>query len=124
KRQIANGATGVEEKIEVSTGPLVTSPSATPEMMESREVFTGAEIGLKQIVSPMVGTFYMASNPQAEPFVHEGKRVEIGEILCTIEAMKLMNEIESEMSGIVRKVLVKDAQPVEYGQPLFLVESA
>jgi acetyl-CoA carboxylase biotin carboxyl carrier protein len=79
---------------------------------------------MEQIVSPMVGTFYRASGPQAEPFVYEGKRVEVGDVVCIIEAMKLMNEIESETSGIIRKVIAKDAKPVEYGQPLFLVESA
>ncbi|UCF06207.1 MAG: acetyl-CoA carboxylase biotin carboxyl carrier protein [bacterium] len=83
-----------------------------------------ADVELTTVVSPMVGTFYRASSPESEPFVREGKRVEIGEVLCIIEAMKLMNEIEADTNGIIRKVLVADAQPVEYGQPLFLVESA
>jgi acetyl-CoA carboxylase biotin carboxyl carrier protein len=83
-----------------------------------------AEENLTTIVSPMVGTFYRASSPQSNPFVREGKHVEIGEVLCIIEAMKLMNEIEAETGGIIRKILVDDAQPVEYGQPLFLMESA
>lgn len=82
------------------------------------------EENLTTIVSPMVGTFYRASSPQSDPFVREGKHVEIGEVLCIIEAMKLMNEIEAETGGIIRKILVDDSQPVEYGQPLFLVESA
>ncbi len=79
---------------------------------------------LDQITSPMVGTFYRSPGPEAEPFVYEGKRVERGEIICIIEAMKLMNEIEAEQSGIIRKILVEDSEPVEFGQPLFLVESA
>jgi len=78
----------------------------------------------KEIASPMVGTFYRSSDPGSEPFVYEGKRIEEGDIICIIESMKLMNEIEAEMGGILREVLVEDAQPVEYGQPLFLVESA
>lgn len=82
------------------------------------------DLGLEKIVSPMVGTFYRSPNPDADPFVFEGKRVERGEVLCVIEAMKLMNEIEAEKSGIIRKILVRDSEPVEYGQPLFLVESA
>jgi acetyl-CoA carboxylase biotin carboxyl carrier protein len=79
---------------------------------------------LEKIISPMVGTYYESPKPDADPFVFEGKRVEQGEVLCIIEAMKLMNEIEAEKSGIIRKILVKDSEPVEYGQPLFLVESA
>ncbi len=84
----------------------------------------GTDEHLEKIVSPMVGTFYRSPNPEADPFVFEGKRVERGEVLCIIEAMKLMNEIEAEKSGIIRKILVRDSEPVEYGQPLFLVESA
>ena len=77
----------------------------------------------KNIVkSPMVGTFYSKANPTSEPFVTEGDKVEKGETLCIIEAMKLMNEIESDYAGIVKKVLVKDGEMVEYGQPLFEIE--
>jgi acetyl-CoA carboxylase biotin carboxyl carrier protein len=75
-----------------------------------------------RIVSPMVGTFYRASSPEADPFVSEGSTVEVGQVLCIIEAMKLMNEIEAERGGVIRRVLVEDAQPVEFGQPLFLIE--
>ncbi len=82
------------------------------------------EAELMEIVSPMVGTYYKASSPDAEPYVKVGQQIEVGQVICIIEAMKLMNEIESETSGIVRKILVKDSQPVEYGQPLFLIESA
>lgn len=82
------------------------------------------DLSLEKIVSPMVGTYYESPKPDADPFVFEGKRVEQGEVLCVIEAMKLMNEIEAEKSGIIRKILVRDSEPVEYGQPLFLVESA
>jgi acetyl-CoA carboxylase biotin carboxyl carrier protein len=74
------------------------------------------------IKSPMVGTFYRAPLPGAEPFVKEGDVVEKGKTLCIIEAMKLMNEIESEVSGRIHSILVENAQPVEYGQSLFLVE--
>jgi acetyl-CoA carboxylase biotin carboxyl carrier protein len=77
-----------------------------------------------EILSPMVGTFYRARSPQMEPFVAEGKTVEVGDVICIIEAMKLMNEIEADSKCVIRQVLVDDAQPVEYGQPLFLVESA
>lgn len=77
---------------------------------------------LKQITSPMVGTFYRAPAPGAEPFVEEGQAVSAGQTVCIVEAMKLMNEIGSDYSGVVRKILIENAQPVEYGQPLFLVE--
>ncbi|OQX85799.1 MAG: acetyl-CoA carboxylase, biotin carboxyl carrier protein [Candidatus Latescibacteria bacterium 4484_7] len=80
--------------------------------------------GVITVRSPMVGTFYMARSPESDPFVYEGKEVKVGEVLCVIEAMKLMNEIESETDGIVEKILVENAQPVEYGQPLFLIKSA
>jgi acetyl-CoA carboxylase biotin carboxyl carrier protein len=83
-----------------------------------------AAAGLEQITSPMVGTYYGAPGPDSEPFVYEGKRIERGEVICIIEAMKLMNEIEAEQGGVIRKIFVKDSEPVEFGQPLFLVESA
>ena len=76
----------------------------------------------KIIKAPMVGTFYSKSNPTAKPFILEGDRVNIGQTLCIIEAMKLMNEIESDYAGIVKKVLVNDGEMVEYGQALFEIE--
>jgi acetyl-CoA carboxylase biotin carboxyl carrier protein len=77
---------------------------------------------LLEVKSPMVGTFYRSPEPGIPPYVVEGTRVEKGQILCIIEAMKIMNEIESEYSGVVREVLVTDAHPVEYGQVLFRVD--
>jgi len=77
---------------------------------------------LLEVKSPMVGTFYAAPEPGSDPYVAEGTRIAKGQILCIIEAMKIMNEIESEFSGVVREVLVQDAHPVEYGQVLFRVD--
>jgi len=77
---------------------------------------------LLEVKSPMVGTFYGAPEPGASPYVSEGTRIAKGQILCIIEAMKIMNEIESEFSGVVREVLAQDAHPVEYGQVLFRVD--
>ncbi len=77
-----------------------------------------------QIKSPMIGTFYRSSSPDKPSFVNIGDEVKKGQVLCIIEAMKLFNEIESEVSGRIIKVLVDDASPVEYDQPLFLVEPA
>lgn len=77
-----------------------------------------------EVKAPIVGTFYRAPSPEAEPFVKEGDLVKKGQVLCIIEAMKLMNEIESEVSGVVRKILVSNGEPIEYGQVLFLIEPA
>jgi acetyl-CoA carboxylase biotin carboxyl carrier protein len=74
------------------------------------------------VTSPIVGTFYRSPSPEAEPFVEVGSNVNKGQVLCIVEAMKLMNEIESEVDGVVVKVLVENGQPVEYGEPLFLIE--
>jgi len=91
--------------------PTVTPPSET--------VVQGNYLEVK---SPMVGTFYRAPSPDAEPFVRTGQVVETGKALCIIEAMKLMNEIESEYSGKIVKICVENARPVEFGQVLFLIE--
>jgi acetyl-CoA carboxylase biotin carboxyl carrier protein len=77
---------------------------------------------LVKIEAPMVGTFYRASAPDAAPFVQEGDVVKDGQVLCIIEAMKLMNEIEAKVAGRIARVLVENGQPVEFGQPLFLVD--
>jgi acetyl-CoA carboxylase biotin carboxyl carrier protein len=81
-----------------------------------------AEAHLLTIEAPLVGTFYRAPAPDAKPFVREGDRVEKGQVVCIIEAMKLMNEVEAKVAGRVVRVLVENAQPVEFGQPLFLLE--
>lgn len=78
----------------------------------------------KQIKSPMVGTFYRSSGPDKPPFIKVGDSIDVGNKVCIIEAMKLFNEIESEIKGKVVKVLVEDASPVEYDQPLFLIDPA
>ncbi|MCD6130878.1 MAG: acetyl-CoA carboxylase biotin carboxyl carrier protein [Candidatus Hydrothermae bacterium] len=75
-----------------------------------------------EIRSPIVGTFYRAPAPGAEPYVKEGDTIKKGQVLCIVEAMKVMNEIESDISGTVVKILVENGQPVEYNQPLFLIE--
>ncbi len=76
----------------------------------------------KMIKSPFVGTFYRSSQPGAQPFASVGQRVKKGDVLCIVEAMKLMNEIESEMDGVIREVLVDNEHPVEFDQPLFIIE--
>lgn len=76
---------------------------------------------LHPVTSPIVGTFYAAPSPDAEPFVRVGDRVRKGQVLCIVEAMKLMNEIESDKAGVVKAILVENGQPVEFGQPLFVI---
>lgn len=79
-------------------------------------------VALKEIKSPMVGTFYKAPEPGAAPYVKVGSRITSGQTVCIIEAMKIMNEIEAEITGVVREILVDDAQPVEFGQVLYRVD--
>lgn len=75
------------------------------------------------VLAPIVGTYYSAGSPDADPFVRVGDRVEVGQALCIIEAMKLMNEIQSEVAGTVAQILVQNSNPVEYDQPLFVIET-
>jgi acetyl-CoA carboxylase biotin carboxyl carrier protein len=97
--------------------------AAAPATAERPAVADAAPLAaVVTIEAPMVGTFYRASSPTAEPYVREGDVVKEGQILCIIEAMKLMNEIESKAAGRIAKILVENSQPVEYGQPLFLLE--
>jgi len=101
-------------------GPAVSVPSPSGPLGPS--VSPALPSNLVEIKSPMVGTFYAAPEPGAEPYAKVGSRVSPGQVVCIIEAMKIMNEIESEVSGLIREVLVENAQPVEFGQPLFRVD--
>ncbi|HCX21945.1 MAG: acetyl-CoA carboxylase, biotin carboxyl carrier protein [Flammeovirgaceae bacterium] len=94
--------------------PAAAPPAAAPAASNDANLIT--------IKSPMIGTFYRSSNPESAPFASVGDSISKGDAVCIIEAMKLFNEIESEVSGKIVKVLVENAQPVEYDQPLFLVD--
>jgi acetyl-CoA carboxylase biotin carboxyl carrier protein len=94
--------------------PAAAAPAA--------EVAVAAAPALKEIKSPMVGTFYAQPEPGAEPYARVGSRVSVGQTVCIIEAMKIMNEIEAEVSGVIREVCVDDTSPVEYGQVLYRVD--
>lgn len=94
-----------------SSGPSVEAPKAEP--VSARH---------KEVLSPFVGTFYASPAPSAPKYVEVGARVKKGDVLCIVEAMKIMNEIEAEFAGKVVAVLAKDGQPVQYGQPLFQIE--
>ena len=115
----------------VFPGVAVSGTAPLPAPNETRETDAGrpaspsaaaASAALKEIKSPMVGTFYKAPEPGAEPYVKAGTRVTSGQTVCIIEAMKIMNEIEAEIVGVIREVCVEDAQPVEFGQVLFRVD--
>src|SRR5687768_12589202 len=101
--------------------PAPTAPVAPP-AAEAKKT-EAQDQDLHTIVSPIVGTFYRSSSPTAEPFVKIGSNVEVDTVVCIIEAMKLMNEIQAEATGEVVKVYVENGQPVEYGQPLFGIRS-
>lgn len=96
----------------VSTAPTDPAAPAPAEKIDD---------GLHEVLSPMVGTFYQAASPEADPFVREGDRIESGQTLCIIEAMKIMNEIPADVQGEVVEILIGDAQPVEYNQALFKI---
>lgn len=110
------------------SAPVVQAPisaaspaSSAPTATETASPETDSDSGLHVIKSPIVGTFYAASSPDNPPFVKVGDKVKAGQVLCIVEAMKLMNEIESDVAGEVVKIYVENAQPVEYGAPLFAI---
>lgn len=105
--------------------PAIAAPAqAAAPVAESAPAATSEDSKYITVKSPMIGTFYRSAGPDKEPFVSVGQMVNKGETVCIIEAMKLFNEIEAEFSGKIVKVLVDDATPVEYDQPLFLVDPA
>jgi acetyl-CoA carboxylase biotin carboxyl carrier protein len=106
----------------VASAPLAAPNATAPPTPTPGTTTDVASSVLVTVEAPMVGTFYRASSPTADPYVREGDVVKHGQILCIIEAMKLMNEVESKVSGRVVRALVENAQPVEYGQPLFLID--
>ncbi|WP_138429686.1 acetyl-CoA carboxylase biotin carboxyl carrier protein [Fodinibius saliphilus] len=99
--------------------PAQQQPQQAEQASSAEE--SGGGVSGEEVTSPIVGTFYRAPSPDDDPFVSVGDNVEKGETLCIVEAMKIMNEIESEHSGEVKKILVEDGEPVEYDQPLFII---
>ena len=108
---------------QVMAAPLVQQTAPAPLAAAPVAEAAPAPVDMGHSVkSPMVGTFYRAASPGAEPFVAVGTKVKTGERLCIVEAMKILNEIEADYTGTITKVLVEDGQAVEYGQPLFVIE--
>ena len=106
-----------QQVVSIPAAPVAAAPEAS-----APAAYAEDSSNTEEIKSPMIGTFYRKSAPDKPLFVEVGDTVEKGQVICIIEAMKLFNEIESEVSGKIVKVLVDDSQPVEYDQPLFLVE--
>ena len=102
--------------------PVVQAPVQASTSPADEAAALESEDGLEKVKSPIVGTFYRKPSPEADAFVQEGDKVSKGDTLCIIEAMKLMNEIESPCDGTIQKVLLSDGQVVEFGEPLFLIE--
>ncbi|MGB0509459.1 MAG: acetyl-CoA carboxylase biotin carboxyl carrier protein [Flavobacteriales bacterium] len=100
------------------------APAAAPAAPAAEPAAPAADANLVEVKSPMIGTFYRKPSPDKDNFVDVGSAIKVGDTVCVIEAMKLFNEIESEVSGRIVKILVDDNSPVEYDQPLFLVEPA
>ncbi len=105
----------------VATAPAPAAAAAAP-AVASAETKTEAEPTGHAVKSPMVGTFYRASSPGAAPYVEVGSTVKVGQTLCIVEAMKILNEIEAEAAGTVTKIMCENGDAVEYGQPLFVIE--
>lgn len=109
----------------VAPAPAMPAPvpaAAAPAAAEAASTAAPALPSGHVITSPIVGSFYRAPAPGAPPFVEVGQRVKVGDTLCVIEAMKMMNQIESDKDGVVAAILVENGQPVEYGQPIFVIE--
>ena len=113
-----NSGLSLQPQLVQSQPQLVQSQ---PQSIKSEEIETPPTIDGDIISSPMVGSFYRAASPDSSPFIEVGSTVKKGDVLCIIEAMKLLNEIESEHDGIIKKILLENGQPVEFGEPLFII---
>jgi acetyl-CoA carboxylase biotin carboxyl carrier protein len=105
----------------VATPPIVNKPQPVPAVATTVSPESNKSHSGHQLLSPMVGTFYRAPSPGATNFVEVGQNVKIGDVLCIVEAMKMMNQIESDKAGIIEAILIKDGDVVEFDQPLFVI---
>ena len=105
----------------VAPAPVVEEPVASPEVAAPVEAAKPGVV-LTEVNAPIVGTFYSSASPDSPPFVKEGDKVQAGQVLCIIEAMKLMNEIEADVSGTIAEILVRNEEAVEYGQVIFTID--
>ncbi|HIP81452.1 MAG TPA: acetyl-CoA carboxylase biotin carboxyl carrier protein [Leucothrix mucor] len=105
----------------IYAAPPIAAPVAGAPPLAATEAVAEAPLG-ETIDAPMVGTYYSASSPTSKVFVEVGQKISIGDTLCIIEAMKMLNQIESDKTGTIKEILVENEQPVEFGQPLFVIE--
>ncbi len=105
----------------MQAAPVAAAPAAAPAPAAAESAAPAAPAG-HQVKSPMVGTFYRASSPSAPAFAEVGQQVNVGDVLCIVEAMKMMNQIESDKAGVIKAILVDNEEPVEFDQPLFIIE--
>ena len=122
--QMKRGATVVAAA--PHSAPMMMPSAAAPAPVSAAPAVapSASDEGLIEIKSPMVGTFYRSASPDSDPFVEAGKEISQTSVVCIIEAMKVMNEIQADVKGKIKKILVDNATPVQFGQPLFLVEPA
>ncbi|WP_374426705.1 acetyl-CoA carboxylase biotin carboxyl carrier protein [Ideonella dechloratans] len=118
----SGGATFAAPVMTMPVAAPTAAPAAAPAALPLAEAPAAPAVSGTVVKSPMVGTFYASSTPGGKPFVEVGSSIKAGDALCIIEAMKIMNEIEAEVTGTVRQILVENGQAVEFGQPLFVIE--
>ena len=122
--RISRGSSGGTQVVHMAPAPMHAAPHAAPAAPAAAPAATPAAAlpAGHAVISPMVGTFYRAASPEAKSFVDVGSQVNVGDTLCIIEAMKMMNEIESDKAGVIKAILKENGQPVEYGETLFIIE--
>ena len=118
RKTLSRGNKNTKPAIELATSPTAEAPAQLDQLQSK------SEEELHLVSAPIVGTFYISTKPDTEPFVQVGDQVKKGTVLCIIEAMKLFNQIESDVNGKIMRLLVENGQPVEYGQPLFEIHLA
>ncbi len=119
--RISRGSSGGTQVVHMAPAPMHAAPHAAPAAPAAAPAPAAPPAG-HAVISPMVGTFYRAASPEAKSFVDVGSQVNVGDTLCIIEAMKMMNEIESDKAGVIKTILKENGQPVEYGETLFIIE--
>ena len=120
--RISRGTSGGTQVVHMAPAPVHAAPHAAPAASATAAPAPAALPAGHAVISPMVGTFYRAASPEAKSFVDVGSQVNVGDTLCIIEAMKMMNEIESDKAGVIKAILKENGQPVEYGESLFIIE--
>ena len=113
-KESPNVTTNIDDKTIIKNNATKSSSSNNNEKVNVENI--------KEVLSPMPGVFYSAQSPDKPPYVNEGDKVKPGQVICIIESMKIMNEIESEHSGVIKKILMNNSDPVEFNQPLFIIE--